>query len=156
MCRRTADFTLKVTVQVFKGKVPYPRIIGFVVSLQIWEQIIRSSLKPVACRATYEQDIVSIELANHLRAVNTGLVDFGITHQVERAPHGNIQLFAALPCIGHRQLVVLVKWQVQGPVLVIDRGTIAERGTHQQLIGQDGIYKKLYELQFPEEKEKEN
>ena len=41
-------------------------------------------------------------------------------------------------------------------ILVVDRGTIAERGTHQQLIGQDGIYKKLYELQFPEEKENEN
>jgi subfamily B ATP-binding cassette protein MsbA len=41
-------------------------------------------------------------------------------------------------------------------ILVVDRGTIAERGTHQKLIGQDGIYKKLYELQFPEEKENEN
>jgi len=41
-------------------------------------------------------------------------------------------------------------------ILVIDRGTVAERGNHQQLIHQDGIYKKLYELQFPEEKEIEN
>lgn len=38
-------------------------------------------------------------------------------------------------------------------ILVVDRGRIAEVGTHQQLCRADGVYKKLYELQFPEEKE---
>ena len=38
-------------------------------------------------------------------------------------------------------------------ILVIDRGKIVEIGTHQQLCRKDGIYKKLYDLQFPEEKE---
>lgn len=41
-------------------------------------------------------------------------------------------------------------------ILVVDRGTIAERGTHQELIQKDGIYKKLYALQFPEEKENQS
>lgn len=40
-------------------------------------------------------------------------------------------------------------------ILVVDRGRIAEVGTHQQLVRTDGIYKKLYELQFPEAKEEE-
>jgi len=35
-------------------------------------------------------------------------------------------------------------------ILVLDRGRIAEKGTHDQLCRQNGIYKKLYELQFPE------
>ncbi|MFT4600372.1 MAG: ATP-binding cassette subfamily B multidrug efflux pump, partial [Arenicella sp.] len=33
-------------------------------------------------------------------------------------------------------------------ILVIDDGQILERGTHQQLLDQDGQYKKLYELNF--------
>ncbi|MGB3765571.1 MAG: ABC transporter ATP-binding protein, partial [Phormidesmis sp.] len=33
-------------------------------------------------------------------------------------------------------------------VLVIQAGNIAERGTHQELIEQDGVYAKLYALQL--------
>ncbi len=38
-------------------------------------------------------------------------------------------------------------------ILVVDRGKIVESGTHKQLCQRDGIYKKLYDLQFPEGKE---
>lgn len=38
-------------------------------------------------------------------------------------------------------------------ILVIDKGSISEIGTHRQLYKLDGIYRKLYDLQFPEEKE---
>ncbi len=38
-------------------------------------------------------------------------------------------------------------------ILVVDRGKIVEIGSHEQLCQKDGIYKKLYDLQFPEEKE---
>lgn len=38
-------------------------------------------------------------------------------------------------------------------IFVVDRGRIAEIGTHEELCQKDGIYKKLYDLQFPEEKE---
>jgi len=39
-------------------------------------------------------------------------------------------------------------------IFVIDKGKIAEIGTHEELCQQDGIYKKLYDLQFLEEEEK--
>ncbi len=40
-------------------------------------------------------------------------------------------------------------------ILVIDKGSIAEMGTHTELCRKNGIYRKLYDLQFPEEKETE-
>jgi subfamily B ATP-binding cassette protein MsbA len=38
-------------------------------------------------------------------------------------------------------------------ILVLDKGKIAEIGTHRELCKKNGIYRKLYDLQFPEEKE---
>jgi len=38
-------------------------------------------------------------------------------------------------------------------IFVIDNGTIAEIGTHEELVRQNGIYRKLSDLQFPEKKE---
>ncbi len=37
-------------------------------------------------------------------------------------------------------------------ILVMDKGTIVEEGTHAQLLSQDGLYAKLYNLQFEENK----
>ena len=38
-------------------------------------------------------------------------------------------------------------------IFVIDDGRIAESGTHEELFRLNGIYRKLYDLQFPEEEE---
>jgi subfamily B ATP-binding cassette protein MsbA len=38
-------------------------------------------------------------------------------------------------------------------ILVFDQGEIVERGSHQQLIEHDGIYRKLYNIQFSSKKE---
>ena len=32
-------------------------------------------------------------------------------------------------------------------ILVLDRGRVAQLGTHQQLIRQEGIYKRIYDMQ---------
>jgi subfamily B ATP-binding cassette protein MsbA len=41
-------------------------------------------------------------------------------------------------------------------ILVLDKGKIAEIGSHEELYEENGIYRKLYDLQFPEEKEELN
>ena len=46
--------------------------------------------------------------------------------------------------IAHRLSTILKADQI----LVIGEGTIAEQGTHEELIGKDGLYKTLYETQF--------
>jgi ABC-type multidrug transport system fused ATPase/permease subunit len=33
-------------------------------------------------------------------------------------------------------------------ILVLDQGRIVQRGTHRQLVAQDGLYATLYERQF--------
>jgi subfamily B ATP-binding cassette protein MsbA len=38
-------------------------------------------------------------------------------------------------------------------ILVVDQGRVAESGTHDELCRRDGLYRKLYELQFPEDEE---
>jgi len=38
-------------------------------------------------------------------------------------------------------------------IFVVDKGRIVEKGTHEELCEKNGIYKKLYDLQFPEQEE---
>jgi subfamily B ATP-binding cassette protein MsbA len=46
--------------------------------------------------------------------------------------------------IAHRLSTV----QRADQILVLDQGRIVERGTHQQLLAEEGLYHRLYELQF--------
>jgi ATP-binding cassette subfamily B protein len=48
--------------------------------------------------------------------------------------------------IAHRLATI----QNADQIIVLDKGKIAERGTHQELLAQNGLYSKLYELQFTE------
>jgi ATP-binding cassette subfamily B protein len=38
-------------------------------------------------------------------------------------------------------------------IVVLDRGEIKELGSHSELLGQNGYYRKLFDMQFKEEKE---
>jgi ATP-binding cassette subfamily B protein len=51
--------------------------------------------------------------------------------------------------IAHRLSTI----QHANQILVMHRGEIRERGTHQQLISLDGLYRKLYELQYQDQEQ---
>jgi len=53
--------------------------------------------------------------------------------------------------IAHRLSTI----QIADRILVLDNGKISEEGTHSSLIDKNGIYKKLYNLQFRDEKTSE-
>lgn len=51
--------------------------------------------------------------------------------------------------IAHRLSTILAADQI----LVLDRGQIVERGTHEQLLAENGLYAQLYETQFSKERQ---
>ncbi|HAO68761.1 MAG TPA: hypothetical protein DCR31_01625, partial [Ruminococcaceae bacterium] len=46
--------------------------------------------------------------------------------------------------IAHRLSTIMAADEI----LVVERGRIVQRGTHRELVGQDGVYRELYETQF--------
>lgn len=62
-----------------------------------------------------------------------------ITEATERITQGRTSVV-----IAHRLSTV----QKADRILVIDHGRIAEQGSHQELLARDGLYKRLYDLQF--------
>jgi len=50
---------------------------------------------------------------------------------------------ASIILISHR-ITTLAK---AGQILVLDKGRIAERGTHDELVAANGIYRKIYDIQ---------
>ncbi len=62
-----------------------------------------------------------------------------IQHAMERLMQGRTSI-----AVAHRLSTI----QNADQIFVVHRGEIRERGTHQELLAQDGLYRKLYELQY--------
>ena len=68
-------------------------------------------------------------------------VDMETDQKIRRSIKENVRGTTIL--IAHRITTLMNADQI----LVLDRGRVAQLGTHQELIAQDGIYKKIYEMQ---------
>jgi subfamily B ATP-binding cassette protein MsbA len=64
----------------------------------------------------------------------------------------------ALANIRHSRTTIIIAHRLStvrsaDKILVVDKGAIVERGSHEELCRRDGLYRKLYDLQFPEDEE---
>ncbi|ACY47322.1 ABC transporter ATP-binding protein [Rhodothermus marinus] len=76
----------------------------------------------------------------------TSSVDTETEQLIQRAMETLLRGRTAI-IIAHRLSTI----QHADQILVMHRGEIRERGTHQELLARDGLYRKLYELQFMEQ-----
>jgi len=81
----------------------------------------------------------------------TSHLDSESEHLIQKALE-NVMKNRTTIVIAHRLSTV----RTASRILVLDNGQIAEEGTHEELIKQDGVYRKLYELQFLANKEENN
>ena len=81
----------------------------------------------------------------------TSHLDSESEHLIQKALE-NVMKNRTTIVIAHRLSTV----RTASRILVLDNGQIAEEGTHEELIKQDGVYRKLYELQFLADKEENN
>ena len=84
--------------------------------------------------------LVLDEATSHLDSESEGLIQDAL----KRVMAGRTSIV-----IAHRLSTILAADQI----LVIDRGQIVERGTHQELLDQGGLYANLYETQFSRERQ---
>ena len=75
----------------------------------------------------------------------TAAVDSGTEHRIERATRALLAGRSAL-VIAHRLSTI----RDADEILVMARGEIRERGTHEELLARGGLYAKLHALQFEE------
>ena len=68
-----------------------------------------------------------------------------IQNALERVTEGRTTL-----AIAHRLSTI----QDADKILVMHKGEIRERGTHQELLAMDGLYRKLYDLQYADQSKK--
>ena len=62
------------------------------------------------------------------------------------------RILAALAQLRGRQTLIIISHRVSSvrdcdEILVLEEGRVVQRGRHQQLLGEEGLYKRLYELQ---------
>ena len=67
-------------------------------------------------------------------------------------PENEAELQAAIEALTHNKTIVMIAHRLKtvrnaDQILVLDRGKVAQMGTHEELSQQEGIYKKIFDMQ---------
>ena len=87
----------------------------------------------------YDPDVMVLDEATSSVDTETEAL---IQNALERVTEGRTTL-----AIAHRLSTI----QDADTILVMHKGEIRERGTHQELLAMDGLYRKLYDLQYADQ-----
>jgi len=87
----------------------------------------------------YDPDVMVLDEATSSVDTETEAL---IQQALERVTEGRTTL-----AIAHRLSTI----QDADKILVMHKGEIRERGTHQELLAMDGLYRKLYDLQYADQ-----
>jgi ATP-binding cassette subfamily B protein/subfamily B ATP-binding cassette protein MsbA len=78
----------------------------------------------------------------------TSAVDMETEYKIQQALH-EVMKGRTTFIIAHR----ISSLKHADEVLVLDRGKIVERGVHEQLVNQNGLYQRVYDIQYQDQKQ---